>query len=192
MIPVAIAPVLEHIGDVYVVGAVAKKDFVADPGIHRTMLGDGCACLASAFLGGPPETTYSEVTGAMSITKITSPAVIRISAATAICFSVVGKLSALLQSIPQAVLGGIMLLLFGTIASVGVQNLMQNKVDMNDTRNVIIISLWVSAAPCCPAVRSPSRASDCLPWWEWCSTLCSLRRRKRRRDYAMRHPPRKY
>ena len=71
------------------------------------MLGDGCACLASAFLGGPPETTYSEVTGAMSITKITSPAVIRISAATAICFSVVGKLSALLQSIPQAVLGGI-------------------------------------------------------------------------------------
>ena len=144
MIPVAIAPVLEHIGDVYVVGAVAKKDFVADPGIHRTMLGDGCACLASAFLGGPPETTYSEVTGAMSITKITSPTVIRISAATAICFSVVGKLSALLQSIPQAVLGGIMLLLFGTIASVGVQNLMQNKVDMNDTRNVIIISVMLT------------------------------------------------
>ena len=144
MIPVAIAPVLEHIGDVYVVGAVAKKDFVADPGIHRTMLGDGCACLASAFLGGPPETTYSEVTGAMSITKITSPAVIRISAATAICFSVVGKLSALLQSIPQAVLGGIMLLLFGTIASVGVQNLMQNKVDMNDTRNVIIIAVMLT------------------------------------------------
>lgn len=144
MIPVAIAPVLEHIGDVYVVGAVAKKDFVADPGIHRTMLGDGCACLASAFLGGPPETTYSEVTGAMSITKITSPAVIRISAATAICFSVVGKLSALLQSIPQAVLGGIMLLLFGTIASVGVQNLMQNKVDINDTRNVIIISVMLT------------------------------------------------
>ena len=144
MIPVAIAPVLEHIGDVYVVGAVAKKDFVADPGIHRTMLGDGCACLASAFLGGPPETTYSELTGAMSITKITSPAVIRISAATAICFSVVGKLSALLQSIPQAVLGGIMLLLFGTIASVGVQNLMQNKVDMNDTRNVIIISVMLT------------------------------------------------
>ena len=144
MIPVAIAPVLEHIGDVYVVGAVAKKDFVADPGIHRTMLGDGCACLVSAFLGGPPETTYSEVTGAMSITKVTSPAVIRIAAATAICFSVVGKLSALLQSIPQAVLGGIMLLLFGTIASVGVQNLMQNKVDMNQTRNVIIISVMLT------------------------------------------------
>ncbi len=144
MIPVAIAPVLEHIGDVYVVGAVANKDFVDDPGIHRTMLGDGAACLASALLGGPPETTYSEVTGAMSITKVTSPAVIRISAATAICFSIVGKLSALLQSIPQAVLGGIMLLLFGTIASVGVQNLVQNKVDMNATRNVIIISVMLT------------------------------------------------
>ena len=144
MIPVAIAPVLEHIGDVYVVSAVAKKDFVENPGIHRTMLGDGCACLASALLGEPPETTYSEVTGAMSITKVTSPAVIRISAATAICFSIIGKLSALLQSIPQAVLGGIMLLLFGTIASVGVQNLMQHKVDMNDTRNVIIISVMLT------------------------------------------------
>lgn len=144
MLPVAIAPVLEHIGDVYVVSAVAKKDFVAEPGLHRTMLGDGLACLCSAFLGGPPETTYSEVTGAMSITKVTSPAVIRISAATAICFSIVGKLSALLQSIPQAVLGGIMLLLFGTIASVGVQNLMQNKVDMNETRNVIITSVMLT------------------------------------------------
>ena len=144
MIPVAIAPVLEHIGDVYVVGAVAQKDFVKDPGLHRTMLGDGVACLVSAFLGGPPETTYSEVTGAMSITKVTNPAVIRVSAATAICFSIIGKLSALLQSIPQAVLGGIMLLLFGTIASVGVQNLIQNKVDMNDTRNVIIISVMLT------------------------------------------------
>lgn len=144
MIPVAIAPVLEHIGDVYVVSAVADKDFVKEPGLHRTMLGDGLACLVSAFLGGPPETTYSEVTGAMSITKVTSPAVIRISAATAICFSVVGKLSALLQSIPQAVLGGIMLLLFGTIASVGVQNLMQHRVDMNDTRNVVIASVMLT------------------------------------------------
>ena len=144
MLPVAIAPVLEHIGDVYVVGAVAKKDFVAQPGLHRTMFGDGLACLASAFLGGPPETTYSEVTGAMSITKVTSPAVIRISAATALLFSVIGKLSALLQSVPKAVLGGIMLLLFGTIASVGVQNLMQRKVNMNDTRNIIIMSVMLT------------------------------------------------
>ena len=144
MIPVAIAPVIEYIGDVYVVSAVAEKDFVKEPGLHRTMLGDGLACLASAFLGGPPETTYSEVTGAMSITKVTSPAVIRVSAATALVFSVIGKLSAVLQSIPEAVLGGIMLLLFGTIASVGVQNLIQHKVDMNETRNVIIVSVTLT------------------------------------------------
>lgn len=144
MIPVAIAPVIEHIGDVYVVGAVADKDFVKDPGLHRTMLGDGLACLAAALFGGPPVTTYSEVTGAMQITRITAPVVIRIAAATAIVFSVIGKLSALLQSIPQAVLGGIMLLLFGSIASVGIQNLMRSKVDLNETRCIIIVSVTLT------------------------------------------------
>ncbi len=144
MIPVAIAPVIEHIGDVYVVGAVAGKDFVKDPGLHRTMLGDGLACLFAAFLGGPPVTTYSEVTGAMSITKVTSPQVIRIAAATAIVFSVVGKLSALLQAIPQAVLGGIMLLLFGTISNVGIQNLIQHKVNVGLTRNTIIMAVTLT------------------------------------------------
>ena len=141
MIPVAIAPVIEHIGDVYVVGAVAGKDFIKDPGLHRTMLGDGLACLAASLFGGPPVTTYSEVTGAMQITRITSPAVIRIAAATAIVFSIIGKLSAVLQSIPSAVLGGIMLLLFGSIASVGIQNLVSNKVDLNQTRSIIIVSV---------------------------------------------------
>ena len=141
MIPVAIAPVIEHIGDVYVVSAVAGKDFVKDPGLHRTMLGDGLACLVASFFGGPPVTTYSEVTGAMQITRITSPVVIRIAAGTAIVFSIIGKLSALLQSIPAAVLGGIMLMLFGSIAAVGIQNLVNNKVDLNQTRNVIIVSV---------------------------------------------------
>ena len=144
MIPVAIAPVIEHIGDVFVVGAVANKDFVKDPGLHRTMLGDGLACLTAALFGGPPVTTYSEVTGAMQITRITAPSVIRIAAATAIVFSVIGKLSALLQSIPSAVLGGIMLLLFGSIASVGIQNLINHKVDLNQTRNLIIASVTLT------------------------------------------------
>ena len=141
MIPVAIAPVIEHIGDMYVVGAVAGRDFVKDPGLHRTMLGDGLACLAASLFGGPPVTTYSEVTGAMQITRITSPAVIRIAAGTAIVFSVIGKLSAILQSIPSAVLGGIMLLLFGSIAAVGIQNLINNKVNLDHTRNIIIVSV---------------------------------------------------
>ena len=141
MIPVAIAPVIEHIGDVYVVSEVAKKDFVKEPGLHRTMFGDGLACLAASLIGGPPVTTYSEVTGAMQITRISHPQVIRIAAATAIVFSVIGKLSAILKSIPTAVLGGIMLLLFGTIASVGIQNLIQNKIDLHQTRNIIIVSV---------------------------------------------------
>ena len=141
MVPVAIAPVIEHIGDIYAINEVAGKDFVKDPGLHRTMLGDGLACVASSCLGGPPVTTYSEVTGAISLTKITDPSVIRIAGIFGILFSVLGKVSALLKTIPEAVLGGIMLLLFGTIASVGVNTLIKNKVDMGDTRNLVIASL---------------------------------------------------
>ncbi len=144
MIPVAIAPVIEHIGDVYVISAVAKKDFVDDPGLHRTMFGDGLACLCASFFGGPPVTTYSEVTGAMQITNVTHPQVIRIAAITALLFSVLGKLSAVLQSIPSAVLGGIMLLLFGSIASVGIQSMVQKNVDMHKTRNLIIVSVTLT------------------------------------------------
>lgn len=141
MIPVAIAPIIEHIGDVYAINEVTGKDFVKDPGLHRTMLGDGLACIAASFIGGPPVTTYSEVTGAVSLTKISDPAVIRIAGLFGILFSVFGKISALLKTIPNAVLGGIMLLLFGTIASVGVNSLIKNKVDLGDTRNLIITSL---------------------------------------------------
>ena len=141
MVPVAIAPVIEHIGDVYAINEVAGKDFVKDPGLHRTMLGDGLACMAASLFGGPPVTTYSEVTGAVSLTKITDPAVIRIAAIVGILFSVLGKVSAFLKTIPSAVLGGIMLLLFGTIASVGVNSLVKNKVDLGDTRNLVIASL---------------------------------------------------
>ena len=141
MIPVAIAPVIEHIGDVYAINEVTGKDFVKDPGLDRTMLGDGLACIASAILGGPPVTTYSEVTGAVSLTKIADPAVIRIAAVFGILFSILGKVSALLKTIPEAVLGGIMLLLFGTIASVGVKTLVKNRIDLGNTRNLVIASL---------------------------------------------------
>ena len=144
MMPVAIAPVIEHIGDVYVVNTVTGKDYVKDPGLHRTLLGDGLACLCAGLLGGPPVTTYSEVTGAMSLTKVTNPQVIRIAAVTAILFSVIGKVSALLKSIPSAVLGGIMLLLFGTIACAGIANLVNNCIDLSRTRNIIIVSLTLT------------------------------------------------
>lgn len=141
MIPIAVAPVIEHVGDVYVVNTVANKDFTKDPGLHRTLLGDGLACLFASFIGGPPVTTYSEVTGAMTVTKVTDPLVIRIAAVTAILFSVLGKVNAFLHSIPEGVLGGIMLLLFGTIAGAGVSNLIHHKVDMSDIRNIAIFGI---------------------------------------------------
>lgn len=141
MIPVAIAPVIEHVGDVYAVSQVAGKDFVKKPGLHRTMLGDGIACMFAGAIGGPPVTTYSEVTGAMILTKVTDPVVIRIAAITGIVFSMIGKVSAFLKTIPGAVLGGIMLLLFGMIAATGVNNMITNKTDMSNTRNLIIVSL---------------------------------------------------
>ena len=141
MVPVAIAPVIEHIGDIYAINEVTGTDFVKDPGLHRTMLGDGLACVAASFIGGPPVTTYSEVTGAISLTKISDPSVIRIAGLFGILFSVLGKVSALLKTIPEAVLGGIMVLLFGTIASVGINTIVKNKVDMGNTRNLVIVSL---------------------------------------------------
>lgn len=144
MIPVAVAPVIEHIGDIYVVNSVTGKNFVKDPGLHRTMLGDGLACLVAGFLGGPPVTTYSEVTGAMSLTKVTLPRVMRISAVSAILFSMVGKVSAFLESIDVAILGGIMLLLFGTIAGAGINNLLHSKLNLSSARNIVIISVTLT------------------------------------------------
>ena len=141
MIPVAIAPIIEHVGDMYAIGGVANKKFVKDPGLHRTLLGDGVATAFAGFLGGPPNTTYSEVTGAVALTKIVDPRVLRIAAVTAIVFSLVGKISAILKTIPQAVLGGIMLLLFGMIASIGIKTLVDAKTDFGKTRNQVIVSI---------------------------------------------------
>ncbi|HKJ06242.1 MAG TPA: solute carrier family 23 protein, partial [Flavobacteriaceae bacterium] len=141
MIPVAVAPIIEHIGDMYAIGGVANKKFVKKPGLHRTLLGDGIATAFAGFFGGPPNTTYSEVTGAVALTKITDPRVLRIAAVTAIIFSLIGKISALLKTIPQAVLGGIMLLLFGMIASIGIKTLIDAKTDFTKTRNQVIVSI---------------------------------------------------
>ena len=141
MVPVAIAPLIEHVGDMYAIGAVAEKDFVKKPGLNRTMLGDGLATAFAGFIGSVPNTTYSEVTGAISLTKVTNPMVLRISAITAIVFSVVGKVSGLLKSIPEGVLGGIMLLLFGSIATVGIKTLLDSKIDLHKSRNQVILSV---------------------------------------------------
>jgi uracil permease len=141
MIPVAIAPIIEHVGDMYAIGSVAEKDFVTKPGLHRTLLGDGVATAFAGFFGGPPNTTYSEVTGAISLTKVVDPRVLRISAVTAIVFAFCGKINGFLQSIPLEVLGGIMILLFGMIANVGIKTLVDSKTDISKTRNQVIISI---------------------------------------------------
>lgn len=141
MLPVAIAPLVEHVGDVYAISSVAGKDFVKKPGLHKTILGDGLATLLAACFGGPPNTTYSEVTGAVQLTKVTDPKVLRITAVTAIVFSFVGMIATALTTIPQAVLGGVMLLLFGMIASVGIKTLIRNEIDFDNTRNQVIASV---------------------------------------------------
>jgi uracil permease len=139
--PVAIAPLIEHIGDIYTISEVTGKNFVENPGIHKTLLGDGLATIMAGFFGGPPNTTYSEVTGAVALTKVYDPVIMRIAAITAIVLAFVGKLGAILKTIPSAVLGGIMILLFGMIAAVGIRTLLQSRPDMNKTRNLVIVSI---------------------------------------------------
>ncbi len=141
MIPVAIAPIIEHVGDMYAIGGVCNKNFVEKPGLHRTLLGDGIATALAGFFGGVPNTTYSEVTGAITLTKVTNPFILRIAAVTAIVFAFVGKISGFLKTIPQSVLGGIMLLLFGMIASIGIKSLVDSKTNMAETRNQVIVSV---------------------------------------------------
>ncbi len=141
MIPVAVAPIIEHVGDIYAIGGVCDKNFIEKPGLHRTLLGDGIATALAGCFGGVPNTTYSEVTGAIALTKVTNPFILRIAAITAIVFAFVGKISGFLKTIPQAVLGGIMLLLFGMIASIGIKTLIDSKTNLSETRNQVIVSV---------------------------------------------------
>ncbi len=141
MLPVAVAPLIEHIGDMYAISGVAGKNFIEKPGLNRTMLGDGIATSLAGMVGGVPNTTYSEVTGAISLTKVTNPFILRIAAITAIVFSLVGKISGFLKTIPQAVLGGIMLLLFGMIASIGIKTLVDGRTNLSETRNQVIVAV---------------------------------------------------
>lgn len=141
IIPVAIAPAIEHFGDIVAIGRVTGKDYLKDPGIQNTMLGDGVATTLAAFLGGPPNTTYSEVTGAVTLTRAFNPAIMIWAAITAILLAFIGKLGALLQTIPSPVMGGIMLLLFGAIAVVGLNTLVQAREDITAPRPLSIIAL---------------------------------------------------
>lgn len=141
MLPVAIAPAIEHIGDVLAISSVTGKDFLEDPGLERTLAGDGVATTIAALLGGPPNTTYSEVTGAVALTKSFNPVYMVIAAVTAIVLAFVGKLGVVLQMTPTPVMGGILIVLFGMIAAVGIGSLVRARTDLNDSRNLIIVSV---------------------------------------------------
>ncbi len=141
IVPVAIAPAIEHFGDVLAIGSVTGRDYIQNPGIHRTMLGDGLATTFASCLGGPPNTTYSEVTGAVALTKIFNPGIMTWAAITAILLAFVGKLGALLQSVPTPVMGGIMILLFGAITVVGMNTLVKAGDDLMQSRNLAIVSI---------------------------------------------------
>ncbi|MCM0083806.1 uracil-xanthine permease family protein [Geomonas sp. Red32] len=141
MFPVALAPAIEHVGDIVAIGAVTGKDYTESPGLHRTMLGDGLAVCCAALIGGPPVTTYAEVTGAVMITRCYNPVIMTWAAGFAVVMAFFGKFNAILQSIPVPVMGGIMMLLFGSIASVGLNTLIHARVDMHKPRNLVIVSL---------------------------------------------------
>ena len=138
ILPVAIAPAIEHIGDVLAISSVTNNDYLRDPGIHRTLLGDGIATTLAAFLGGPPNTTYSEVTGAVALTRTFNPAIMTWAAIAAIILSFFGKLGAILQTIPVPVMGGILVVLFGTVVIVGMNTIVQSREDLLQPRNIAI------------------------------------------------------
>ena len=139
--PVAIASMVEHVGDVISVGATVEQDFIKDPGLSRTLIGDGIATSLAGLLGGPANTTYSENTGVLALTRVWKPEVMRIAAVIAICLSFVQKLSAAIRTIPAPVIGGISIVLFGMIASVGVRTVVENQVDFTQPRNLFISSV---------------------------------------------------
>jgi uracil permease len=141
IVPVAIAPAIEHFGDILAIGSITGKNYLEDPGIQNTMLGDGLATSLASFLGGPPNTTYSEVTGAVALIKVFNPAIMTWAAVFAIALAFIGKVGALLQSIPTPVMGGIMLLLFGAIMVVGLNSLVRAGDDLTEPRNLAIVAL---------------------------------------------------
>ncbi len=141
IMPVAIAPAIEHFGDILTIGSVTGRDYLARPGLHRTLLGDGLATVLASSMGGPPNTTYSEVTGAVALTRAYNPAVMTCAALAAIGLAFVGKLGALLETVPTPVMGGLLIVLFGAITVVGLNLLVTSGKDLLEPRNLCIVAI---------------------------------------------------
>jgi uracil permease len=144
--PIAIVTFVEHIGDIVANGAVVGQDFVKDPGLHRTLIGDGLATMFAGAVGGPANTTYSENTGVLAATKNYNPVTLRIAACLAILMSFIGKFSGFLETIPGPVMGGVSVILFGMITSVGLRTLVESQVDFKKSRNMIICGIMLVMA----------------------------------------------
>lgn len=146
IVPIALATTMEHIGDISAIGATTGKNFIADPGLHRTLLGDGIATTVSACFGGPANTTYGENTGVLALTKVYDPKVVRIAAVFAMVLSFSPKFAALISTIPTPIIGGVSFILYGMISGVGVRNVVENKVDFAKSRNLIIAAVILVSA----------------------------------------------
>ena len=144
--PIALATMMEHIGDIAAISATAQKNYLADPGLHRTLLGDGLATSLAGIFGGPANTTYGENTGVLALTKVYDPKVMRIAAVFAIALSFFPKVGAAIQTIPTAIIGGISFVLYGMISAVGVRNIVENQVDFTNSRNLIIAAVILVSA----------------------------------------------
>ncbi len=141
IMPIALATMVEHIGDISAISSTTEKNFIEDPGLHRTLVGDGLATLIASLFGAPANTTYGENTGVLSLTKVYDPAVIRIAAAFAVLLSFFPKFSALIATMPAATVGGVSIVLYGMISAVGVRNVVENQIDFSKSRNIIIAAL---------------------------------------------------
>ncbi len=146
IMPIALAAMMEHIGDMAAISATVGKNFIADPGLARTLLGDGLATSLAGFFGGPANTTYGENTGVLALTKVYDPKVIRIAAVVAVILSVSPKFDAIVNTIPTAIIGGISLILYGMISAIGVRNVVENQVDFTNSRNLIIAAVILVSA----------------------------------------------
>ena len=146
MAPIALATMMEHIGDMSAISSTVGKNFIKDPGLHRSLLGDGCATALAALFGAPANTTYGENTGVLALTRVYNPAVVRMAAVLAVIFSYCPKFAALISCMPAATIGGVSLILYGMISAVGVRNIVENQVDFTKSRNVIIAALIIALA----------------------------------------------
>ncbi len=146
ILPIALATMIEHIGDIMAISNTCHRNYLEDPGLHRTLTGDGAATILASLFGAPANTTYGENTGVLNLTRVFDPRVIRIAAVIAILFSFSPKFAALIYAMPAATIGGVSLILYGMISSVGIRSLVENHVDLTDSRNLIITALTITLA----------------------------------------------